>query len=197
LFAGTIRENLLCCKPEATETEIRHVIEIAQLGDFISGLPAGLDTQIGERGVRISGGERQRISIARALMKDPPILIQDEATSSVDSISENMIKQALRHLLEERTCFIIAHRLTTVLDADQIIVLEGGKIVGRGTHDELYNNNSIYSRLYNEQFAVGASAAVSVPEEHYLMEEDAQRSRIVVRTDQTGYKQVKITRISG
>lgn len=193
LFAGTIRDNLLCCRPDASEEAIKRALELAQLGKLIRDLPRGLDTPLGERGLRLSGGERQRLSIARALLKDPPILILDEATSSVDSISENLIKEALHQLLADRTCFIIAHRLATILDADQILVLDQGKIVGQGKHDDLYRCNPMYTRLYNEQFIITTPIPRQATEEQYVMQDGRIRRRILIQTDQSGQKQVKIT----
>ncbi len=193
LFAGTIRENLLCSRPNAPSNAVKQAIELAQLDQFIANLPAGLDTHIGERGFRISGGERQRLAIARSLLKDPPIMILDEATSSVDAISESLIKQALRHLLAKRTCFTIAHRFTTILDADLIIVLDAGRIVGLGRHDELYAANGVYARLYDEQFA--APAGYKHKEDSYLLEDGALRGRIMVRTDASGFRQVTVSRL--
>ena len=197
LFAGTVRENLVCCRPGVPESAIIRAIERAQLAEFVSSLPRGLDTNVGERGLRISGGERQRLSIARALLKDPPILILDEATSSVDSISENLIKEALHKLLAGRTCFIIAHRFATILDADQIIVVERGRIAGQGKHDDLYRSNVVYARLYNEQFTRGEDAARVPSEERFLMDDGELRRRVVVTTEQSGFKQVNISRLPG
>lgn len=147
LFNGTLRENLLFGKPNATPEEIRLVLETANADAFISRLPEGLDTLVGERGVKLSVGEKQRIAIARMLLKDPPVLILDEATASVDTETERQIQQALERLMQRRTCFVIAHRLSTVHNADQILVLDRGAIVERGRHAELIALNGIYTKL--------------------------------------------------
>jgi len=147
LFNGTLRENLLFGKPNATPEEIRLVLETANADAFIARLPEGLDTLVGERGVKLSVGEKQRIAIARMLLKDPPVLILDEATASVDTETERQIQQALERLMQRRTCFVIAHRLSTVHNANQILVLDRGAIVERGRHDELIALNGIYTKL--------------------------------------------------
>jgi len=147
LFNGTLRENLLFGKPNASPEEIRLVLETANVDAFIARLPEGLDTLVGERGVKLSVGEKQRISIARMLLKDPPVLILDEATASVDTETERQIQQALERLMQRRTCFVIAHRLSTVQNADQILVLDRGAIVERGRHAELIALNGIYTKL--------------------------------------------------
>ncbi len=147
LFNGTLRENLLFGKPAATPAELRGVLETANAAAFIDRLPEGLDTLVGERGVKLSVGEKQRIAIARMLLKDPPVLILDEATASVDTETERQIQQALERLMQKRTCFVIAHRLSTVRNADQILVLDRGRIVERGRHAELLELNGIYARL--------------------------------------------------
>ncbi len=147
LFNGTLRENLLFGKPNATPQEIRLVLETANADAFIARLPEGLDTLVGERGVKLSVGEKQRIAIARMLLKDPPVLILDEATASVDTETERQIQQALERLMQRRTCFVIAHRLSTVHNANQILVLDRGAIVERGRHDELIALNGIYTKL--------------------------------------------------
>ncbi len=197
LFSGSIRENLSCVAPEAGEERLLEVLRLAQLDDLLERLPDGLDTEVGERGLRLSGGERQRLSIARALLKDPPILVLDEATSSVDSISENRIRLALDQVLAQgRTCFVIAHRFSTILDADQILVLEEGRLVGQGRHAELYGHHPVYTRLYDEQFAAPGPAlppaAEGVSIQQYLMKNGDRQSRILVRSD-GGRKQVEIS----
>jgi ATP-binding cassette subfamily B protein len=152
LFNGTIRENLLMGKPAATDAEILVAVEAANARVFLDQLPKGLDSVVGERGVKLSVGEKQRLSIARALLKDPPILILDEATASVDTATERLIQEALEHLMSHRTCFVIAHRLSTVLRADQILVLERGRIIERGTHATLLELGEKYARLWEHSF---------------------------------------------
>ncbi len=153
LFNGTIRENLLYAKPEATEEEMLAACRQANILDFIERQPDGLDTMVGNRGLKLSGGEKQRISIARALLKDPALLIFDEATSALDSISEAAIQAAINPLIEERTSILIAHRLSTILAADEILVVRDGRIVERGTHKELVGAGGTYQELYETQFS--------------------------------------------
>ena len=153
LFNGTIGENIAYGKLEATQTEVEKAAIAANIYDFIMSLPETFDTRVGERGLRLSGGQKQRVSIARAILKDPPILILDEATSSVDTESEHLIQQSLTGLLRGRTTLIIAHRLATIKSADRIIVLENSRILESGTHLELIGQKGLYSRLYNSQFA--------------------------------------------
>ncbi|HWL51978.1 MAG TPA: ABC transporter ATP-binding protein [Chthoniobacteraceae bacterium] len=152
LFNGTLKDNLLLAKPEATDEELFTVLDAANALGFVQRLPRGLDTTIGERGVKLSVGEKQRVSIARALLKDPPILILDEATASVDTETERQIQQALDRLMEERTSFVIAHRLSTVRHADQILVLDQGRIVERGDHETLLAAGGIYANLCRRSF---------------------------------------------
>ena len=152
LFAGTIRENILLGRTDVSEEKLKSAIKCACLEEFINSLDKGLDTQIGERGVLLSGGQKQRIAIARAFIKDAPIVILDEATSALDNKSEAVVQQAIDNLMKDRTVFIIAHRLSTVRNADKIIVVNYGEIVEIGTHDELLNkNNSVYGALYKTQ----------------------------------------------
>ena len=154
LFGGTIRENIAYGKPNATEEEILTAAQQANAYNFIESFPEKLDTIVGERGVKLSGGQRQRIAIARALLKNPSILILDEATSSLDSESEKLVQEALEILMEGRTSIIIAHRLSTIRSADQILVLDKGIIAEKGTHQELIAlNNGIYKNLSNLQFS--------------------------------------------
>lgn len=153
LFNGTIHENIAYGKLEATQAEVERAAIAANIYDFILSLPEAFDTRVGERGLRLSGGQKQRVSIARAILKDPPILILDEATSSVDTESEHLIQQSLAGLLRGRTTLIIAHRLATIKSADRIIVLENSRILESGTHVELIARKGLYSRLYNSQFA--------------------------------------------
>jgi ATP-binding cassette subfamily B protein len=148
LFGGSIRENIAYGKPEATEAEIVAAAQQANAHLFIETLPEGYRTLVGERGTQLSGGQRQRIAIARAILADPAILILDEATSSLDAESERLVQDALDKLMENRTSIIIAHRLSTVRRCDQILVLSGGTIVERGTHDELLSKEgSLYGTL--------------------------------------------------
>jgi ABC-type multidrug transport system fused ATPase/permease subunit len=151
LFDGTIRENVAFSRPQASEEEIMRACHIARVDEFAESFPEKYDTIVGERGVKLSGGQRQRISIARAILAEPRILILDEATSSLDSESEEMIQHGLSYLMQGRTTFVIAHRLSTIRRADQILVVEHGKIVERGTHEELYALQSRYFDLYTKQ----------------------------------------------
>ncbi len=152
LFNSTVRENLLFAKPDATDDEIISACRDANIHDFIMTLPNGYDTLVGNRGFKLSGGEKQRISIARAILKNPVMLILDEATSSLDSISEFAIQSALEPLLKNRTSLVIAHRLSTVMAADEIIVLKDGVIAERGTHKQLLETSTVYKHLYETQF---------------------------------------------
>ena len=152
LFNGTIRENLLYAKEDASQEELEHACAVANLHDFIAAQPEGYDTVVGNRGLKLSGGEKQRLSIARVVLKDPRILILDEATSALDSISENAIQDALELLMQGRTSIVIAHRLSTILKADRILVVRGGTIAEQGTHEELLALNGTYRELYETQF---------------------------------------------
>ena len=152
LFNGTIRENLLYAKDDATQEELERACKIANIHDTIMAQPDGYDTVVGNRGLKLSGGEKQRISIARVILKDPKILILDEATSALDSISENAIQDALETLMQGRTSIVIAHRLSTILKADRILVVDGGGIKEQGTHEELLEMNGTYRELYETQF---------------------------------------------
>lgn len=152
LFNGTIRENLLYAKADATEQELEEACRIASIHDFILSQPDGYDTMVGNRGLKLSGGEKQRLSIARVILKDPKILILDEATSALDSISENAIQDALDVLMQGRTSIVIAHRLSTIMKADSILVVKGGVIAEQGSHEELLALNGTYRDLYETQF---------------------------------------------
>ncbi len=152
IIDGSIRNNILYGRPTATDDEVWQVAKLADLDTFIQGLPDQLDTQVGERGVKLSGGQKQRLSIARALLKNAPIIILDEATASLDNQSEKAIQRALNNLLESRTSLVIAHRLSTIHDADQIIVLENGQVVEKGTHESLLKADGAYKKLYDAQF---------------------------------------------
>ncbi len=154
LFDGTIRENVAFARPEAGEEEIMAACRIARVDEFAETFEKQYDTVVGERGVRLSGGQKQRVSIARAILADPRILILDEATSSLDSESEALIQEGLRYLMRGRTTFVIAHRLSTIRRAEQILVVEGGRIIERGTHESLYAAGGRYFDLYTKQHAV-------------------------------------------
>jgi subfamily B ATP-binding cassette protein MsbA len=154
LFNDTVRENIAFGRPDASEEEIVHAARLAFADDFIRELTDGYETVIGERGLKLSGGQRQRIAIARAILKNPPILILDEATSSLDSVSEALVQKALETLMKERTTIVIAHRLSTIRNADRIVVLERGEIADIGTHEKLMTRSETYMRLYNA-FAAG------------------------------------------
>lgn len=153
LFSGTIRENILLGKPDASEKEIFDVLKLVYLDNFVAGLKNGLDTEIGERGAVLSGGQKQRLAIARALIKNAPIVILDEATSALDNKSEAVVQKAIENLMAHRTVFVIAHRLSTIKNAGQIIVINDGEVVESGTHEELLKKtNGAYTALYNAQF---------------------------------------------
>jgi ATP-binding cassette, subfamily B, bacterial len=152
LFHATVRENLLYAKPGATQEELESACRAANIHAFVAALPQGYDTVVGERGFRLSGGEKQRLSIARALLKDPAILILDEATSSLDATSEHLIQEALEVLLRNRTALIIAHRLSTILGSDKIVVLDKGRILECGKHEDLVNQEGMYAELFKKQF---------------------------------------------
>jgi subfamily B ATP-binding cassette protein MsbA len=154
LFDGTIRENIAFARPDATDEEITAVSRIAHCDEFIEQFGEKYETIVGERGVKLSGGQRQRVAIARAILADPRILILDEATSSLDSESEAMIRDGLRSLRRGRTTFVIAHRLSTIESADQILVLEDGQIVERGNHSQLIALNGRYRQLYDKQYGL-------------------------------------------
>lgn len=160
LLHTSIKENLRVAKPNATDEELVAACQLAAIHNHISGLPEGYDTVVGERGYKLSGGEKQRIAIARTLLKNPRILILDEATSALDTHSERQIQESLSSLMAGRTTFAIAHRLSTILSADQILVVVGGQIVERGTSQELLAKNGVFSRLYDEQFAAERKAGV-------------------------------------
>lgn len=157
LFDGSIRENIAFSKPDASREDIERVARIARVDEFAAGFPEGYETVVGERGIKLSGGQKQRVSIARALLADPRILILDEATSSLDSESEALIQEGLSHLMKGRTTFVIAHRLSTIRKADQILVVEGGQIVERGSHDSLYEAHGRYRDLYDRQHGLAAN----------------------------------------
>jgi ATP-binding cassette, subfamily B, bacterial len=157
LFHASVRENLLYARPYATQAQMEAAARAAHIHDFIASLPEGYDTVVGERGHRLSGGEKQRMAIARVILKDPRVVILDEATSNLDSVSEQLIQAALRPLFAGRTSFVIAHRLSTVLSADVILVYNGGRLVERGNHTVLVERGGLYSELYLRQFLNGRS----------------------------------------
>ena len=164
LFNGTIRENLLYVKPDASEAELVDACERANIYDFISNQPNGLDTMVGNRGLKLSGGEKQRLSIARVLLRDPALLIFDEATSALDSISERKIQDAIDPLVSSRTSILIAHRLSTILAADEILVIKDGEIAERGKHKDLVKAGGVYTELYETQFKGAMEPAEEEPE---------------------------------
>jgi ATP-binding cassette subfamily B protein len=155
LFHDTVRRNLLYGKPDATEEELEAAARAAFIHDRIMEMPEGFDTVVGERGYRMSGGEKQRLAIARVVLKDPRILILDEATSSLDTTSERLVQEALRPLMRGRTTIAIAHRLSTILSADVIFVMDRGTLVEQGTHQELLERGGLYAQLYEQQFRSG------------------------------------------
>src|SRR5690625_4857512 len=154
MMAGTIRDNLCYGLENAKDISEEHIWEAAEMAyadQFIKALPDGLDTEVGERGVKLSGGQRQRIAIARAFLRDPKILMIDEATASLDSQSERVVQQALTRLMEGRTTFVIAHRLSTIVDADKIIFIEKGQVTGSGTHQELTQSHALFRSFAEQQ----------------------------------------------
>jgi len=156
LFSGSIRENIAYAKRDATNAEIEHAADLANVTEFVEKLPDGFDTLIGENGASMSGGQKQRLAIARAVLKNPSILILDEATSALDTVSEYLVQDALDKLMEGKTTIIIAHRLSTIKNADMIVELDAGRIVQKGTHIELMEQPGIYRELYQTQKQMAA-----------------------------------------
>jgi subfamily B ATP-binding cassette protein MsbA len=181
LFDGTIRENVAFTRPGATEAEILAACRIARVDEFAEGFPKKYDTIVGERGVKLSGGQRQRVSIARAILADPRLLILDEATSSLDSESEAFIQEGLAHLMRGRTTFVIAHRLSTIRRADQILVVEGGRIVERGAHADLYAAKGRYYDMYTRQHGLEANLFLAPGEGASEPEDDRKKPTPVAR----------------
>jgi ABC-type multidrug transport system fused ATPase/permease subunit len=165
LFSASLGENIAYARPDATEQQIVDAAERAGLAELLEELPEGLDTMVGERGLTLSGGQRQRVAIARALIAEPRILILDDATSSVDATTENRIKSALGEVMTGRTTFVIAHRLSTIALADEVVVLEAGEIVARGTHAELLESSPLYREI----------AEKGLPDQVFLTREDPER----------------------
>ena len=159
LFNQTLRENILIARPDAGGDDLDAAVARASLDEVIGGLPRGLDTPVGERGMRLSGGQRQRVAIARAFLKDSPVLVLDEATSHLDAANERAVRHALDELMQDRTTIVIAHRLSTVRHADQIVVMQDGRIVEQGKHDDLVGQGGLYARLVSRQMAGAAVAA--------------------------------------
>jgi ATP-binding cassette subfamily B protein len=177
LFNDTIFYNIRYGRPDATDEEVHEAARFAQVHDFIQSLPDGYETMVGERGLKLSGGEKQRVAIARTILKGPPILLLDEATSSLDTYTEQDIQAALGQIARGRTTLVIAHRLSTVVDADEIIVLDGGRIVERGRHAELLKLGGLYAGLWNRQREAEAARerlARALEEQGYALEDGAR-----------------------
>ena len=183
LFDGTVADNIRYGRPAATSEEIREVSRIAHADEFIDGFEQKYDTVVGERGVKLSGGQRQRVAIARAILADPRILVLDEATSSLDSESEALIQDGLRSLRQGRTTFVIAHRLSTIRSADQILVIEHGEIVERGTHAELMALAGRYRTLYDKQYKLEADRFINPGEDFTTPVAPAKKVAVPTRGD--------------
>ncbi|MDP7239029.1 MAG: ATP-binding cassette domain-containing protein, partial [Candidatus Latescibacteria bacterium] len=161
LFDETIRNNIAYGKMDASDGEVEHAAQVANIHDYIISLPDGYGTRLGDEGMILSGGQKQRIAIARAIVADPRILIMDEATSALDSESESLIQEALKNVRKNRTSFVIAHRFSTILDADLIVVMDQGKIIETGTHENLLQRKLLYAILYEEQFKKSLNGSAS------------------------------------
>ncbi len=161
LFAATVRDNIRYARPDATEEAVLAAARAANAHDFISDFPEAYDTLVGERGVRLSGGQKQRVAIARALLKDPRILVLDEATSALDAESEHLVQEALERLMEGRSTLVIAHRLSTVKDADRVLVLDSGRVVEQGSHGELLARDGLYKQLVERQFLANEAGSAA------------------------------------
>jgi ATP-binding cassette subfamily B protein len=151
MFHRTLKENIAFARPDATDAEIRRAAEAAHVTEFADALPDGYDTMVGERGVKLSGGQRQRVALARAVLRDAPVLLLDEATSALDSESEILIQEALWRLMEGRTALVVAHRLSTVAGMDRLVVLDRGRIIEQGAHQELLTAGGVYAKLWEHQ----------------------------------------------
>jgi subfamily B ATP-binding cassette protein MsbA len=194
LFDGTIRENVAFARPQASEEEIMAACRIARVDEFAESFEKKYDTVVGERGVKLSGGQKQRVSIARAILADPRILILDEATSSLDSESEALIQEGLRYLMRGRTTFVIAHRLSTIRRAEQILVVEAGRIIERGTHESLYAQGGRYFDLYTKQYAVESNLFLAPGEGDSLAEADRAEAGANGRGDAGAPDPIRIIR---
>ena len=159
LFNTTIKENLRMARPDATDSQIEEAARLANANEFIDSLPDGYETSVGERGMQLSGGQRQRISIARALLKDAPVLVLDEATSHLDAVNEQQVREALGRLMKGRTTLVIAHRLSTVRDANRIVVLDEGRVVEQGSHEQLLDAGGLYAQLVSTQLVSASGRA--------------------------------------
>jgi ABC-type multidrug transport system fused ATPase/permease subunit len=191
LFSTSIRENLCYGKQNATEKEMWEALDNANIKSFVEALPQELNTVIGERGVKLSGGQRQRLALARAFLKNPPILILDEATSALDSEAENLIRDAIRRLMSKRTSFMIAHRLAMAVNADKIVVLDQGRIVEVGTHEQLVAKRGLYATLFSEQ------TRGLVPQSEQPEADRVAAARNGRRQDYHNYKQPRLRVLSG
>ena len=183
LFNDTVRYNIRYGRPDASDAEVEDAARMAQIHDFVLDLPDGYEAIVGERGLKLSGGEKQRVSIARTILKGPPILVLDEATSALDSMTEKEIQAALRKVSENRTTLVIAHRLSTIIDADEIIVLEAGEIVERGRHDDLLTAKGVYATMWNRQQEAEQARRILVEDERGLTAEDAARLADAIKNE--------------